>query len=322
MPKTKRKIIWAIDPFEEKNETQAHVIEMLRELSADNTSTVTIDPVYVLTPDEYEPGAKLTASWLKQIRPGVEAVLKQYIEDVCKELKVGGIGEPLLIVEKHPSLTRAVQALSKCAIRMRADTILVGTHAKTGLSRVFLGSFAETLLLHSQTPVLVVGPHARVFHQDQKGEKAANILFSTDFGPSSSFAFKKVIGIAKVLQSKVVLFHCLPHAVKPFVQSGLYLLSGGYVSFPEYVTENEKRKRLLATKYVNLAKKHGVQVEVGFNLGNGNTADAIVEQASIQGATMIAMAAESGPVSAALIGSVTRQVVRSANCPVWVLRSE
>jgi nucleotide-binding universal stress UspA family protein len=38
-------------------------------------------------------------------------------------------------------------------------------------------------------------------------------------------------------------------------------------------------------------------------------------------ADLIAMGAESGPWTTALVGSIARDVVREAHCPVWLLRA-
>jgi nucleotide-binding universal stress UspA family protein len=238
---------------------------------------------------------------------------------------ISGLSRPKVIVEKRPSLTLSVRALLAYAKRQRADTIVVGTHARSGIARLLLGSFAETLLLHSTIPVLVVGPHVET---SLSTRKRSRILFSTDFGPSAYPTFKKVVALARAQQSvtnpsaKITLFHCLPHPTEPIVRSGVYLLGGGYVSFPDYMTDEEQRKRKLAEEYVKAAKKMGVTVEIGLNPGHDGTAHAIVQEALAENANLIAMAAESGRVSAALIGSVTRQVVRTANCPVWVLRAK
>ena len=44
----------------------------------------------------------------------------------------------------------------------RADTIAIGTHGRSGLSRALLGSVAEALIRTSSVPVLVVRDGMRV----------------------------------------------------------------------------------------------------------------------------------------------------------------
>lgn len=47
------------------------------------------------------------------------------------------------------------------AKRESADAIVLGTHGRTGVRRVLLGSVAEDVLRHSHVPVLVVRQHVR-----------------------------------------------------------------------------------------------------------------------------------------------------------------
>ena len=48
--------------------------------------------------------------------------------------------------------------------------IMMATHARRGLSRVFLGSVAQTVLHHAKIPVLMFRPEML---EDMKGQKAA-----------------------------------------------------------------------------------------------------------------------------------------------------
>ena len=52
------------------------------------------------------------------------------------------------------------QAVLDAAERYRADLIVMGTHGRTGLPRVLLGSVAETVLRRASVPVLVVPARA------------------------------------------------------------------------------------------------------------------------------------------------------------------
>jgi nucleotide-binding universal stress UspA family protein len=48
------------------------------------------------------------------------------------------------------------ESILKCANEYNADLIVVGTHNRTGLDRLFMGSVAEHVVRHSHVPVLVV----------------------------------------------------------------------------------------------------------------------------------------------------------------------
>ncbi|TSD63940.1 universal stress protein [Inquilinus sp. KBS0705] len=47
-------------------------------------------------------------------------------------------------------------AIVDCGKEFNADLIVLGTHSRTGLDRLFMGSVAENVVRHSQVPVLVV----------------------------------------------------------------------------------------------------------------------------------------------------------------------
>ena len=49
-----------------------------------------------------------------------------------------------------------VREIIAAAAEWRADLIVLGTHARSGLARLFLGSTAEGVLRHSTCPVLIV----------------------------------------------------------------------------------------------------------------------------------------------------------------------
>ncbi len=62
------------------------------------------------------------------------------------------------------------QAIVDAAERFGADLIVMGTHGRSGLQRVFLGSVAEGVLRRSPVPVVVVPPRAA---RPARGETAA-----------------------------------------------------------------------------------------------------------------------------------------------------
>ena len=48
------------------------------------------------------------------------------------------------------------EGIISCSLEFKADIIIVGTHERTGLDRLFSGSVAEYIVRHSTIPVLVV----------------------------------------------------------------------------------------------------------------------------------------------------------------------
>lgn len=54
---------------------------------------------------------------------------------------------------------KSADQILAAAREWEADIIVIGTHGRTGVSRLVLGSTAEAVVRHASCPVLVVKPH-------------------------------------------------------------------------------------------------------------------------------------------------------------------
>ncbi len=79
-----------------------------------------------------------------------EGALKS-LRDVVAEVDVPGKVEPHVV--EGPSVA---EMLSESAANLNADLIVMGTHGRTGLAHVFLGSVAERTLRTAPCPVLTL----------------------------------------------------------------------------------------------------------------------------------------------------------------------
>jgi nucleotide-binding universal stress UspA family protein len=48
------------------------------------------------------------------------------------------------------------ETILKTAIDLKADIIVMGTHSRRGLEKIFIGSVAENVLHHSSIPLLII----------------------------------------------------------------------------------------------------------------------------------------------------------------------
>ena len=65
-------------------------------------------------------------------------------------------GTRLVPVETRVTVGEAVWEICRMAEQEHADLIVMGSHGRTGLSHVVLGSVAERVVRHASCPVLVV----------------------------------------------------------------------------------------------------------------------------------------------------------------------
>jgi len=89
------------------------------------------------------------------------------------------------------------------------DLLVLGTHGRSGLPKLLLGSVAEKLFRQSPIPVLTVGPHVK------RGEKLIaefnRIVFATDFTEESLAARAFVIALAREHHARLSVLHVLEH---------------------------------------------------------------------------------------------------------------
>jgi nucleotide-binding universal stress UspA family protein len=79
-------------------------------------------------------------------------VLKKEAEAALDHLaSYNGANLVKLMLEGHP-----VEDIIKTAETWQADLIIVGTHSRTGLSHLIMGSTSEDIVRHSKIPVMVV----------------------------------------------------------------------------------------------------------------------------------------------------------------------
>ena len=67
-----------------------------------------------------------------------------------------GIRAQAVFVEGLPA-----EEILRATRRARADLVVIGTHGRSGVSRLFMGSVAERVVRESRVPVLTVRAHTR-----------------------------------------------------------------------------------------------------------------------------------------------------------------
>ena len=122
-------IIWALDPFEKKSETQNAVITAIGRIAVGYGSSDTfIQPVYILSPSEFDLSVSLKDPWSKEYEESTKKVMVQYLENV----NLPNLLPPKIINQPQPSLRQSARTLLTYAKRSQAQLLVVGTHARRG----------------------------------------------------------------------------------------------------------------------------------------------------------------------------------------------
>jgi nucleotide-binding universal stress UspA family protein len=191
-----------------------------------------------------------------------------------------------------------------------ADLVVMATHGRGGLSRVWLGSVANDLVRHAETPVLLIRP-IESGSRENKALPFQHLLVPLDGTTADEEAIDDALVVAGEKDVELVLLHVVVPVVfiaEP-VETALLVENAVESAMTEYLENVARRVRARGVSVVTRVKPDPSPVH------------AILELASEHRTDLIAMEthARTG-LSRLLLGSVTDKVIRAAQVPVLVHR--
>jgi nucleotide-binding universal stress UspA family protein len=194
------------------------------------------------------------------------------------------------------------------------DLVVVGTRARTGVSKVMLGSVAEDIFRKVSCPVLTVGPNSAWDWPQREVGAEKVILFATDFGDAALKALPFAVSIAHRSRSKLILLH----VATPLPQTDLTPILDQSLDKIEEEIRTAGRQRL-----AELVPKNP-QIEVELRVKHGLPVDAILGEASSSSAGLIVLGLHRKSLlfpSGHLPSTTVFGVVIAAKCPVLTVRT-
>lgn len=188
------------------------------------------------------------------------------------------------------------------------DLVVMGTHARTGIDRIFLGSVAEKVVRSLDKPVITVHRDSPATFPPQK------ILVGVDFSNGAKAAFSLASEISAHFGAELRLLHVI--AGIPVLEGAEVLVIATAEGAPApYYQLARKRAALEMEEFLEGAGRPAfVAVEIG------NPAKLILEEAERVGADLIALGTRGrGHLSRLAMGSVAERVVRTSMIPVLTL---
>lgn len=179
------------------------------------------------------------------------------------------------------------------------DLCVIGTHGRTGLSRVLLGSVAEKVIRHAPCSVLAVRPESNT-------AAFSRILVPTDFSDSANHALELAKQLVRA-DGSIALLHVLELPVN----------WSGKIS-DELAQDLDKRSTAalatLSARVTTAAVTHSTRI----GYAGAQTLATLEDDRTID---LVVMGSHgSTGVKRMLLGSVAEKVVRHARCPVLVAR--
>ncbi len=262
--------------------------------------------------------ADLCVMTVLELYPGMDpdyTVNKMYLDHlrgeanrqlVAVEARAKAAGQPVTTRIETGIPSQAVQTVAE---GIGADLLVVGTHGRTGLDHVLIGSTAERVVRISPCPVLAI-----------KAEKGGGggasvsaikrIVVPVDLSTCSLDALEYAVLFAKPLGATVTILH----ALEP-VAYGLDFSLTHAKEWKEQRDYLEKRLSVLSA----CLTAHGVQAD--HVLKPGLPADSIASYVTQQQFDLMIMGTHGRRgISHVLVGSIAGAMLRHAPCPVLTVR--
>jgi len=194
-----------------------------------------------------------------------------------------------------------------------SDLVVVGTHGRTGLGRVLLGSVADRLVRTASGPVLTV----RSLPTAAAGSPGlTRILYVTDFSPAARAAWPWVLALAEASGAAVDLGHVTIQPVPDRHLSPALLGQMAQLLEEHAQTEAERFLQDADRTWPGRLARNRVQVLIG----HGVVGDQITHWAQARGADVIVMGTHGwSGLLRWMLGSVAHHVIQTAPCPVLTI---
>ncbi len=132
------------------SETSFAAVAKAAELAKAFGSKITV--VQVLTLDPYIAAEYITANQTNDLIERARASIVKTLEEAKQKFTEQGVEAETKLLEGQV----IAREITNAAKELNADLIVIGSHGRTGLKKLFLGSVAQSILSEGTTPVFVV----------------------------------------------------------------------------------------------------------------------------------------------------------------------
>ena len=207
---------------------------------------------------------------------------------------------PLLTGVKHQEAVlegSLIEELQRYVDRQHVDLAIVGTAARKGVGKLFMGSAAESIVRHLSCPVMIVGPHTVSVPMQYR-----SIVFATSLHPTCLRAAQYAVSLAEEMDSRLTLLHVDTSPARKY--------------------NDEERNEIYRQLRHLLPVDSECWCRPKVRLEAGVPAEKILDAAGQDDAELIVMSIHDDPLFADHAPwSVLAKVVREAKCPVMAVRA-
>ena len=188
------------------------------------------------------------------------------------------------------------------------DLIIMGTHGRTGLKHMLMGSVSEKVVRLAPVPVLTI-------HRSIPDFRLKKILVPIDFSIHSKKTVDEALWMAKSFNASIEFIHVIEQDIHPsFYASGI-----------ESIFQIDKclRDRVIDNLKEFIAEQLQGKIPVEFRVKEGKAHREIVDYAKENEIDLIVIATHGlSGLDYVLLGSTTEKVVRWSTSPVLTVKRQ
>jgi len=240
-----------------------------------------------------------------------------YLDDVVRRMKDAG---PVVcdVMEEEEGVCESI-----CAdvVKTGVDLIVLSSHGRGAVARFWLGSNADKLVRTAPVPVLLARPPEHAPAELERPVTLKHFLVALGGNTNAERIVEPALAIGKVTGADYTLVRVVRPAFPNLISdigTGPKPASG-WLGLSKIDEQNcQKAEDYLATVAKRL-RAEGATVQTRVHVAE-QPAAALLHEAALVGADLIALETHGRGISRLLIGSVADKVVRGSSVPVLVCR--
>ncbi len=299
----KNTMIWAFDPTQKRSDVKSLIGELklwAKQLDCD------IQPVSILSNRALNLPVELAFSLTERN----EKIGRRAVERYLKEVGLKTLAPEILFISSTSRRKMAAE-LVRYAERQNALLIFANARTKNMWNPLRLGGFTETLIAISRIPVLLLNPDSKT------STKIPSILFPTDFGRESKDALLSLAPWAKAFGAKVFVYNQLETPAVYMSDFGVDWASQS-ASLQSMMKDIKKTRQKKAIPLLDILKEQNVESHLLIDDQRKSLSLDILDVAKKKSVKLISLASSTGTVAQTTVGSIARDILLQAKCPVLI----
>lgn len=253
--------------------------------------------------DSYKPDDRLSENIVSYAM--IEEISNQKLNDIAAD----HAGDSFKVVTASSRGFSAAEEILNYAEDKQVDLIIMGTHGRTAINHLLLGSVAERVIRMAQCPVMTFRKEAKNLGDLKR------ILVPIDFSDHSRLALRYALELAAFYNSDITLFHSFEQQVHPT------FYASEKISMFEIDSELRRRATDAMIQFRTELGKPTIATKYAF--AEGAAYREIVDYANKEKFDLLVIATHGlRGLEHFLIGSTTEKVIRHAEIPVLTVKSK